>query len=318
MPWGAVDDYEWAETTAVVYTRYPGKFRSWWILPNVVAVLAMLALIALTAVAEYENTAGWAIFMTFVSRVLFAFIPPAFWLWFLFWRNRHLADYKGVLKFFAIGFWAVPPMALVQTALVTAILAIVSLCGVVVDRTPNRFQDFNNSPMYFTFALLAFGSAGIFEETTKFIVGLPSVKHIPNIHHPYTQALFLATGALGFSTLEHLCTLTEVIGVFFAPNRSVITFSLHVFCGFLLGSSWATIDTSNPAILPSFKQAIKVLWLPTLLHTLYDVCLLFIPLLPSMFFLSMVVWCVALYMFVLHYTALTSVTTPSTLVPLLQ
>jgi RsiW-degrading membrane proteinase PrsW (M82 family) len=223
------------------------------------------------------------------SLATWLFLPPAIVVLFVvFFRHRHRADYFGVSKFMCCGMATVVPVMIAEFLLVLAMGFILGsfmprksmiekLQALQLGEEIKLTSTADYIAALFSVFYVSFVIAGFVEETAKFLLCLFIKSHLPSVQTPMTVVILVTVGALGFGTIENWFYVFaeslkgETLGtVIAAIERALLSVPLHATTGMLIGVSVAKLPTT-PNSHPPFREYLKLIWIPILVHGLFDV-----------------------------------------------
>jgi len=128
--------------------------------------------------------------LNIIVYVLVAIAPCAFWLWIIYKGDKYKPEPRWlVVRTFLFGMAVAIPVAFIESALY-----------------PGSVQ----GPLSLsTAAYVAFGVAGLVEETGKFFVVRVGIYNSPHFEEPSDGLVYSAAAALGFASLENVIYLVQ-------------------------------------------------------------------------------------------------------------
>jgi len=253
---------------------YPGKFESYAIAAVCIIALLCVAPPVLGYFFHVAGTNGWAIMMGFMALLAF---PPAFGIfWLVYWRHdRDKATYRGIGKFFLVGFLLVIPVLVIET--IESLPWYGLLKQATIAEKEGKSMDVGDigigQGIAFTF-YFSFVVAALTEESAKFVCCFLLKGHRPTITNPYTIVILITSSALGFAILENYgyilaaATTGDILWTLLSVGtRAVLSVPLHSITGILIGCSMANQHFEGDI---TFKFYLSTIWLPILLHGFFD------------------------------------------------
>jgi RsiW-degrading membrane proteinase PrsW (M82 family) len=213
----------------------------------------------------------------FVGILFLLAIAPAFLLVFCCycWSfARRSVRINSVVRTFWMGVLLTIPIAVIEGIIVTVWTAAGGQSNVGED---------NARPMKIGWAIgtalfLSFLVAAFCEETLKYLL-VRAQYHRPIYYTPYGMALLGMAGALGFATIENLMYVL-LYGFVTAIVRAVVSVPFHATTGLIIGTMLARHKylhaNGQNGQHEHFRLYLEVIWLPILLHGLFNFPLLVI------------------------------------------
>eukprot|EP01106_Pelomyxa_sp_JSP_P009166 TRINITY_DN2507_c0_g1_i1.p1 TRINITY_DN2507_c0_g1~~TRINITY_DN2507_c0_g1_i1.p1 ORF type:complete len:389 (-),score=127.78 TRINITY_DN2507_c0_g1_i1:105-1229(-) len=241
--------------------KYPGtcvpgcRVACWcgWSLPFAVILVLLYGLVAFPLIVkDYAFE-----IRTCTPIALLALLPVPVFYFLLHGITSHMADYIGVFKFFAMGFWLTFVLVIPEGIVNILWRLILKYAGafappegtshsgaagttgwyytkykMVAPIMPANFFDFMNAEFksdvvaVIDILFVSFCVAALFEELYKQLLLLGVRGHKPSAAHPYTVATYAAMGALGFATLENVnYAITSLITIphLYRPYVTIVT-----------------------------------------------------------------------------------------------
>lgn len=209
----------------------------------------------------------------------------------IYFLDPHKEPVLQVLKMFGLGMLSAVLVLLISSLLKILSAQITDLTGINIA----FIFDLENSQFYNSFIMVfisTFLGIALIEELCKWVVVRIGVFHTKEFNEKYDALIYCSYSALGFSFLEtilyglsaYLGTLelsTSVnsfyVALFVCISRAFTALILHVACGVYMGDKMAE---EKEALLKGNKpDALKFLllslFLPILLHTIYDSFLIY-------------------------------------------
>eukprot|EP01124_Arcella_intermedia_P018359 TRINITY_DN25307_c0_g1_i1.p1 TRINITY_DN25307_c0_g1~~TRINITY_DN25307_c0_g1_i1.p1 ORF type:complete len:327 (+),score=98.05 TRINITY_DN25307_c0_g1_i1:9-989(+) len=243
---------------------YPGKpsFYSYLCLALLALLLAAPPLLG--GLFHTQGTTGWAVLMGALAPL--SFLPAAAILFLLWHKARTALTYDATAKFFLFGFLlTLPALALesIESLPMAALLTDGQSLGQLI-----------GAAFYFSFLV-----AALTEETLKFTCAFLIRKNQPTITQKFTILALQAVGALGFASLENYGYVVNAASggdlvetLVSIGSRGLLSVPFHTMTGVLVGYEVAKRHFEEaPLNGISFKFYVKAVWLPVLLHGLFDV-----------------------------------------------
>jgi RsiW-degrading membrane proteinase PrsW (M82 family) len=150
-----------------------------------------------------------------IVLVLVAIAPCAFWLWLIYKGDRYKPEPRWlVIRTFLLGMGVAIPVAFIEAILY-----------------PGSIQGTLSVP---TAAYVAFGVAGVVEETGKFFVVRVGMYNSPHFEEPSDGLVYSAAAALGFASTENVIYLVQ-FGIATILLRGLFSNLAHVVFSALWG-----------------------------------------------------------------------------------
>jgi len=208
---------------------------------------------------------------------VFAFPPGIVILWIMYWiKDKDKATYKGIAKFILSGFLLIVPVLIIEILESLPWYDLLVKATLASEKDGNILNDIGIGEGFAFAFYFSFIVAALTEETAKFVCCFLLKNHEPTITMRYTVVILITSSALGFAMLENYgyilssaATGNFLNTIIAVGSRAVLSVPLHAITGILIGCSIAKLhfETQNQI---TFKFYLSTIWLPILIHGLFD------------------------------------------------
>jgi RsiW-degrading membrane proteinase PrsW (M82 family) len=204
-----------------------------------------------------------------------AIIPACFLFWWCYTRaDRQSVRFNPIIRTFLLGVIGAIPIAIIEAIIVAAWVAAGGVDTNADDGQGDSTNHKGTDPATAIGAALfmAFLVAGLCEETLKYVL-VRRMYNRPIYSLPRGLVIVGLAGALGFATIENIAYVLS-FGWLTALIRAVVSVPLHSLTGLIIGTKLARHkffpQPGQPTIDQHFKLYVSIIWLPILLHGLFN------------------------------------------------